>query len=256
MIKVMNAAGTAKTLQEAKEVLKYSDRVMLGSYLPYHHYGKSGSKPDVFGEFYSLNRRGVPTQGDMEWSEICKELCRIPGKEVWVSIAGRPDDLIEGAEIALAAGASYVELNLSCPNLDIPIVSYYPQKIKECLDFDLTNVGVKLAPILDMGLLYEVTKCLRDVEFVTSTNTVPNCCNTEDFEVKDLMGMSGAAIKPIGLGQIIQLRRFLPEMFLIGVGGIRSKQDAQDYLRAGANMCQVGTEIFKHGPQVLERLND
>ncbi|MGA7924153.1 MAG: dihydroorotate dehydrogenase, partial [Thermoplasmata archaeon] len=68
-----------------------------------------------------------------------------------------------------------------------------------------------------------------------------------------LGGLSGPAIKPIGLACVWQIysRVRIP---IIGVGGIMTGEDAVEYLMAGARAVEVGTAVAFDGIHVLGRL--
>jgi dihydroorotate dehydrogenase (NAD+) catalytic subunit len=57
-------------------------------------------------------------------------------------------------------------------------------------------------------------------------------------------GLSGPAIRPLALRCVWQVHEALPEVPLFGIGGIRTGQDAFQFLLAGATAVQVGTVIF------------
>ena len=56
-------------------------------------------------------------------------------------------------------------------------------------------------------------------------------------------GLSGPAIKPISLQMVYHTARAV-KVPLFGVGGIRTAEDALEYLMAGARAVQVGTANF------------
>ncbi|MFN8543079.1 MAG: dihydroorotate dehydrogenase [Candidatus Binatia bacterium] len=56
-------------------------------------------------------------------------------------------------------------------------------------------------------------------------------------------GLSGPAIKPIALAMVDALARAV-RIPVIGIGGIRTGEDALEFLCAGARAVQVGTAIF------------
>lgn len=58
-------------------------------------------------------------------------------------------------------------------------------------------------------------------------------------------GLSGARLKPWSLLQNRIIGELLPDVHRIGVGGIRSGRDVQDYRLAGARGVAIGTEFFK-----------
>ena len=56
-------------------------------------------------------------------------------------------------------------------------------------------------------------------------------------------GLSGPAIKPIALNMVYQVARTV-SIPVIGVGGIRTAEDALEFIMAGASAVQVGTANF------------
>jgi len=56
-----------------------------------------------------------------------------------------------------------------------------------------------------------------------------------------LGGLSGPAIKPIAVGAVFRVARALPDVPIMGVGGISTAEDAVEFLLAGAWAVQVGT---------------
>ena len=53
-------------------------------------------------------------------------------------------------------------------------------------------------------------------------------------------GVSGPAVLPVGLAAVWRVRTALPEVPIIGIGGIDSGEKALEYLYAGANAVEVG----------------
>jgi dihydroorotate dehydrogenase (NAD+) catalytic subunit len=56
-------------------------------------------------------------------------------------------------------------------------------------------------------------------------------------------GMSGPALLPIGVHAVRQARLRV-QVPILGVGGVRSAEDAVQYLLAGASLVQLGTAAF------------
>jgi dihydroorotate dehydrogenase (NAD+) catalytic subunit len=72
-------------------------------------------------------------------------------------------------------------------------------------------------------------------------------------------GLSGPAIRPVAVRCIWQLHAAMPDVPIIGVGGIKTGLDALELVLAGASAVQVGTVIFHdpHAPvRVLGELGD
>ncbi len=71
----------------------------------------------------------------------------------------------------------------------------------------------------------------------------------------DIGGLSGPAIKPLALRMVWEVARALPNLPIIGIGGIANADDALEFLVAGASAIQVGTATF-YDPNAAERLLD
>jgi dihydroorotate dehydrogenase (NAD+) catalytic subunit len=57
-------------------------------------------------------------------------------------------------------------------------------------------------------------------------------------------GLSGPAIRPVAVRCVWQVHQAMPDVPIVGVGGIRTGYDALEFMLAGAGAVQVGTVIF------------
>ena len=57
-------------------------------------------------------------------------------------------------------------------------------------------------------------------------------------------GLSGPAIRPVALRCVWQVHQALPEVPILGMGGIRTGLDALQFVLAGASAVCVGTAVF------------
>ncbi|HEU4913440.1 MAG TPA: dihydroorotate dehydrogenase, partial [Actinomycetes bacterium] len=57
-------------------------------------------------------------------------------------------------------------------------------------------------------------------------------------------GLSGPAVKPVAVRCIWQVHAALPDVPIIGMGGVRSGLDALELVLAGASAVSVGTAVF------------
>ena len=70
-------------------------------------------------------------------------------------------------------------------------------------------------------------------------------------------GLSGPAIKPIGLALVNKLYDKL-SIPIVGIGGIVSSEDVAEYLLAGSTAVQVGTANYRNpgiGENMVDSLN-
>jgi dihydroorotate dehydrogenase (fumarate) len=282
VLPLMNAAGIVKTEADASRFLKLPlPALVMGSYTLEERAGNPGTSFFSQPRLGSVNALGLPGPGINEWTDTVAAVSQRASnnsKELWVSVAGfSASEFGLLADAALVAGADRVELNLGCPNAiedgkRKAIASYSPQAVHDAVaaaDRAMEGrpnalLGVKLSPILDAGLLEEVCAVLdqfSSISFVTAINTVPNCLalngDRSAINVLDgLGGMGGEAVKWIALGQLQQLGSMLrSDIDLIAVGGVITGQDVVDYLSlARVNRCQVGTAVWRSGPEALVRI--
>ncbi len=263
---LMNAAGTCKTLRDVENLARSAvSAIVVGSITSQARMGNEGQ---VYwpGQTYSLNSLGMPNPGGDYYGENLPhmvELAHAAGKPLAVNVAGfKPAEYGELAQLAHNGGADFIELNLGCPNVwddgdQKRIASFDPSGIAAILAEierrvpDNHPVGVKLSPYSDPGMLAEVAQTIKElpISYVATTNTFPNAFvldeNGKPVINVGLAGMSGAAIKPVGLGQVKQLRQLLPDSVqLVGVGGIANGRDMLDYLRVGACATQAATAYW------------
>lgn len=66
-------------------------------------------------------------------------------------------------------------------------------------------------------------------------------------------GLSGPAIRPIAVRCVYQVAAALPDVPIVGIGGVRTGEDALELIAAGASAVQVGTTIFGD-PSAPERV--
>jgi len=57
-------------------------------------------------------------------------------------------------------------------------------------------------------------------------------------------GLSGPAIRPVAVRCVWQVHAALPDVPILGMGGIRSGLDALEFVLAGASAVSVGTTVF------------
>jgi dihydroorotate dehydrogenase (NAD+) catalytic subunit len=189
------------------------------------------------------------------------------GARAVVSIAG--STVAEYAELAArlsdAAGVSAIEVNISCPNVEHRGLMFAAspddsaaviEAVRGQARYDLP-VFAKLSP--DVTDIVAVAKaCVSaGADGLSLINTLLGMVIDTDTMRPHLAGLtgglSGPAIRPIAVRCIWQVREALPGVPIIGMGGVRTGQDALELILAGASMVSVGTTLF-HDPSACLRI--
>jgi dihydroorotate dehydrogenase (NAD+) catalytic subunit len=189
------------------------------------------------------------------------------GAHAVVSIAGGTVD--EYAELAGrlsdAAGVTAIEVNISCPNVEHrgQVFACYPGAAAAVIDavrgrarYDIP-VFAKLSP--DVTDIVEIARaCVSaGADGLSLINTLLGMTIDVDSMRPVLAGMSGGlsgpAIRPVAVRCIWQVREALPDVPIIGMGGVQTGRDALELILAGASLVSVGTAIF-HDPTACIRI--
>jgi dihydroorotate dehydrogenase (NAD+) catalytic subunit len=214
-----------------------------------------------------INAVGLQGPGVRHW--LRQELPALldTGATVVCSIWGRSVDDYRAAADALAGAPPQVvavEINLSCPNLEghSNIFAHDADVSAEVMS---ATVGCgrprwgKLSPNTDR--IVEVAAAVRDAgaEAVTLINTVLGLVIDPDTFRPALGngggGLSGRAIHPVAVRAVNDVRLALPDLPIVGVGGVASGWDAAELMIAGAQAVQVGTASFAD-PRACVRVRD
>jgi dihydroorotate dehydrogenase (NAD+) catalytic subunit len=67
-------------------------------------------------------------------------------------------------------------------------------------------------------------------------------------------GLSGPAIRPVAVRCVWQVHAAMPEVPILGMGGIKTGLDALQFILAGASAVSVGTAVF-HDPSAPARVS-
>lgn len=275
---LMNGAGTCKMLEDVQKLSRSaSAAIMVGSITVEPRTGNAG---DVYwaGPMFSLNSLGLPNRGAQYYKEVLPEMVAVAhgeGKPLFVSVAGfTPEEYTDLTELALVGGADLVEINLGCPNVwqgstqkriacfDSALVGDILRRVEKRVGVD-GKISLKISPFSDPFALVELAQVIvasKVPKAVTTVNTFPNAFDFNGLKPRitpggGLAGLAGAAMKPIGLGQVRQLWSFLPSSIeIIGVGGVTHGVDIREYRESGAVVVQVATAYLERHEQVFSTL--
>jgi len=254
---LMTASGTAG---HAAELSPYMNLGSLGAVVVkslYHSPWPGNPAPRVHPlPAGMINAVGLQGPGVEEWIAHDLPALEATGVTVVASIWGRSVDDYARAATMLAPVArriAAIEVNLSCPNLEGRggIIAH---------DIDVSSAVVaacgvagvplwaKLSPNTDR--IVEVARAVvaAGADALTLINTVVGMAIDVETARPSLGngggGVSGRAIHAVALRAVHDVRKELPDVAIIGVGGISSGVDAIAMMQAGANAVQVGTASF------------
>jgi dihydroorotate dehydrogenase (NAD+) catalytic subunit len=205
-----------------------------------------------------INSVGLQGPGVEAWLRHDLPALLATGARVVASIWGRStDDYRRAADLLAAAPPQVVavEVNLSCPNTEAARDLFAHSEHATAAAMEATaGCGrprwAKLSP--NVTDLVPIAAAARDAgaEAVTLVNTVMGMAidpETGDFVLGSGPrggGLSGPAIHPVAVRAVFDVRAALPDLPIVGVGGVSSGADAAELVLAGASAVQVGTATF------------
>ena len=265
---MMTASGTAGY---GTELSSYVDLAGLGavvtkSLAAFEWAGNPAPRvhPTVQG---MMNAVGLQGPGVQYWLDHVVGDLAATGATIVASIWGRSvDDYAQAAALLAHAPAAVVaiEVNLSCPNLegrgsifahDAALSAEVIAATAECGRPRWAKLSANTDRIID------VAAAVADAgaEAVTCINTLLGLAYLPETLAPALGagggGLSGRAIHPVAVRAVHDVHQALPDLPIIGVGGIASAWDAVEFLLAGASAVQVGTATFAD-PRAAERIQN
>lgn len=214
-----------------------------------------------------INSVGLQGPGVQGWIDDDLDSLITAEARIVVSIWGRSIDEYRQAAELLAPVAGYLtalEVNVSCPNVedrDRMFAHSADATYEAMAATDVVNVPrwAKLSPNLaDIVPIADAAQ-RGGAEAVTVANTMIGLAI--DVETrrsrlgKGRGGLSGPAIRPIAVRAVNDVANALPDLPVIGCGGVVHGVDAIEFLLAGACAVQVGTATFAD-PRAVVRIRD
>ena len=188
---------------------------------------------------------------------------------VIVSIAGETIEEYStlARKLRSICGISAVEVNISCPNVENRglVFACDPDASRRVIDGVRKTIGgelpiiAKLSP--DVTDLPAIARGVVDAgaDALALINTVLGMVINLDSMRPHLGGktggLSGPAIKPVAVRAIYQVHAALPQIPILGMGGVSSGRDALELILAGASGVSVGTASFGN-PTALIQIRD
>jgi dihydroorotate dehydrogenase (NAD+) catalytic subunit len=156
---------------------------------------------------------------------------------------------------------SGIEINVSCPNLGEhgTIFGTNPKAVERVVKTVKKRVGDKVLVITKLTPnVTDITEPAKaaivgGTDVLSMINTIRGMAidveTGRPFLGNKVGGLSGPAIKPVGVFMVYECFSKIPEcknksIPIIGIGGISSWRDALEYIMAGATAVGVGTAWF------------
>ncbi len=212
-----------------------------------------------------INAMGLPNPGLEEFlEEFSLTSLRIP--IIPNLVADSPEEFEKLAIAVAGAGAKMAEINLSCPHPKAgyggSLTGQDPVAAAAVIEATAEHLPViaKLTPnVADIGKV--AVACARaGAAAISAINTLAALDVDPELE-RPLLGngfggLSGAAVRPIGLRKVLEIVQALRKETLIvpviGMGGISSADDVVRYLLCGADMVQIGTCLAGNPEQLTK----
>ncbi|HEV2166291.1 MAG TPA: tRNA-dihydrouridine synthase, partial [Thermoplasmata archaeon] len=176
---------------------------------------------------------------------------------------GNAEEFAELADRMARTGVSALELNLSCPHAEGlgSDIGEDPVEVEAVTRAVRDRVGLPVLVKITPNTSDPVSLALAAERGGASAITAINTLRAISIDVRlrrptlshGLGGLSGPAIKPVGLACVWQIYPKV-RIPIVGVGGIRTAEDVLQYLMAGATAVEVGTAVAFEGVKVFTTL--
>ncbi len=213
-----------------------------------------------------LNAIGLDNDGIDHFRSHHLPYLRTVGTAVIANIAGEDEDqFVRMAEmIGRDEGLAAVELNISCPNvshgldlgIDAAAVERLVGRVREVCPLPII---AKLTPNVTDIVPIARAAAVGGADAVSLVNTFKGMAvdwrRRRPILANDIGGLSGPAIKPMALRMVWEVAHAVPDLPIMGIGGIANTDDVMEFLVAGASAVQIGTATF-FDPTASERIVD
>lgn len=173
------------------------------------------------------------------------------GATVVTNVAGHSDDdYAQVVERLADSPADMLEINVSCPNVshggmsvgtDPEALNRLIHRLRTMTDKPMV---VKLSPNVTDIVAVAQASVEGGADALSLINTLVgmriDIDTGEPILAQETGGVSGPCVFPIALGFVWRVRKALPDIPIIGIGGIDSGEKALEFLYAGANAVEVG----------------
>ncbi len=209
-------------------------------------------------EHGTLNAVGLPTPGHKNMEDFWENMNKRNFPLIASIYGTNTKEFIEVAEFIAGKKPEFIELNISCPNVDnFGMLFSCDSKIAGEITEKVKNVVGKI-PVLpkltpqanDIG---KIAKACEEAgaNAITAINSVGPGMKINLKTKKPVLsfkkgGYTGAAIKPIAVRCVYDIYKEI-EIPILGMGGISNGEDAVELIMAGASAVGIGTVLYARG---------
>jgi dihydroorotate dehydrogenase len=214
----------------------------------------------------AINRFGFNNDGA---EAIAARLARRPrGTVIGLNLGANKDSEDRAADFSrvlttCAAHLDFATVNVSSPNTERLRDLQGAEALSALLSGVLAArdalprrvpVFLKIAPDLSEAELEAVASVAGGVDAVIATNTTLARDGLRSGHAAEKGGLSGAPLFERSTRVLARLSTLMPDMPLIGVGGVGSAAEAYAKIRAGASAVQLYTGLVYEGPGLAARI--
>jgi dihydroorotate dehydrogenase (NAD+) catalytic subunit len=200
-----------------------------------------------------LNGIGIQNPGISAWIDNYGQDIEAVPTPVWGSVVAHDVDGFARVAAAMSeTDVAAIEVNLSCPNLDGS-----PFALDAQLSHDVIAgvraatglpIGAKLSPDAQPIAAVAEAAVRGGADWVVVANTVMGAAVDPVTRRPALSGLvggySGSAVRPIVVRKILEVAQALPEVPIVGCGGVSEAAHVVEMVLAGAVAVGIGTAHF------------
>lgn len=223
----------------------------------------------IANDHFMLNAVGLPDAGiEKAHLEIGEYMKHQPAPLIANIVEARIEDFAEVAEKVSALKPDLIEVNISCPNVEDEFGKPFSCSRKDAAAVTAAvrartklPIIIKLTP--NVLNIVEIAKACVDAgaDGFCAINTVgPGM--VVDIETREPVlankvgGVSGPAIKPLAIKAVYDIHKALPNIPIIGTGGITTGEDALEMIMVGATLVGIGTAVYYRGVDCFAKINE
>jgi len=208
-----------------------------------------------------LNAVGLSNPGVNAFSEELSQNKNIP---IFISLVGSSEkDFAKMIRVFDSLNIIGYEINLSCPHVSKMgmEVGDDPEAVSKIVSTVRKNTKKPISVKVGVGSVDVIELARTAIDAGANIITAINTLRAMSIDVETMMpilsnrigGLSGTAIKPIGIRCVYEISKNL-KVPVIGCGGISTWQDVVEYMLAGASAVQIGSVLGSAGPGIFNSI--